>query len=57
MRTPARIVVVTLWLLLGLAGRAWAPDGAPEIDPTSAAAGLTLVVGSILLYLDGRFRR
>ncbi len=57
MRTPARIVVVMLWLLVGFAGPAWAPTAGPEIDPTSAAAGVTLVVGSILLYLEGRFRR
>jgi hypothetical protein len=57
MCTPGRIVVVMLWLLLGFAGPAWAPDAAPEIDPTSGAAGLTLVVGSVLLYLESRFRR
>jgi hypothetical protein len=57
MRTPGRIVVAMLGLLLALAGRAWAANSSPEIDPTSAAAGLTLVVGSILLYLEGRPRR
>lgn len=50
-------ILVAMLGLLGLVGRAWAAQAAPEIDPASAVAGLTLVVGSILLYLEGRPRR
>ena len=52
----ARVLILTVGLLLGSVGYAWAPSGAPEIDPTSAGAGLTLVVGIILLYLERRRR-
>ena len=52
----ARVLILTVGLLLGFVGRAWAPGDAPEIDPTSAGAGFTLVVGMILLYLERRRR-
>jgi hypothetical protein len=57
MRMFGGILVTILGFLFGLVGRAWAAGAGPEIDPTSAGAGLTLVVGSILLYLERRPRR
>jgi uncharacterized protein (TIGR03382 family) len=51
------IVLVTLVLVLAQVGGAYAAEGAPEIDPTTASAGITLAVGAVLLYLERRRRR
>jgi hypothetical protein len=57
MRMSGGILVAVFGILFALTGRAWAAGAAPEIAPTSAVAGLMLVVGSIFLYLERRPRR
>lgn len=57
MRMSGGVLVAVFGILFALTGRAWAAGAAPEIDPTSAVAGLMLVVGRILLYLERRPRR
>ena len=43
-------------MFLGLHGTAFALAVAPELDPGTAAGGLTLLTGAALLLLE-RFRR
>ena len=45
-------------ILAALSAPAWAvPVPAPEIDPGSMAAGLTLLTGGVLLLIERRRRR
>ncbi|MGO8802403.1 MYXO-CTERM sorting domain-containing protein [Candidatus Binatus sp.] len=43
-------------MLLGLAGTASASPAVPEIDPGSAASGLALLAGAVLLLIERRRR-
>ncbi|MBV8772873.1 MAG: hypothetical protein JO166_11185 [Deltaproteobacteria bacterium] len=59
MKAASRLVLLGVasgLLLLGLHGTASAVVGAPELDPGTAAGGLTLLVGGALVLLE-RFRR
>jgi len=44
-------------MLLGVAGTASATPVAPEIDPSSAASGLALLAGGIMLLVERHRRR
>ena len=60
--SPLKHVVPALLLAVVLGSNAFAqrraaPTGAPEIDPSIAAAGLTLLAGGTILLTGGRRKK